>query len=240
MGKNNTSHRQSPVKKSKKPPILFYTILGVVIICLIGLAVFAKTSQDKANEPKPVSIDTSNQPFLGKKSAPVTIVEFGDYKCPFCKAFTETYVPQIQKDLVDTGKAKFYFINFPFINTDSTTAAGFAETVYKELGNDTFWKFHEKLYHAQPDGQEYEKKDVYTESFLTNILKQVADDQQVQKVVDAFHKDVYKDALTQDMNLVANAKIMSTPSVFINGKLYDLNNGSYKDFKKQVLDAAKK
>ncbi len=37
-------------------------------------------------------------------------------------------------------------MNYAFINNDSSRAAEFAETVYKELGNDTFWKFHELLY----------------------------------------------------------------------------------------------
>jgi len=240
MGKNSSRNRPSTKKRSGKTPILFYTILAVVIICLIGLAVFAKTSQEKANEPKPVSIDTTSQPYMGKKSAPVTIVEFGDYKCPYCKQFTKSYVPKIKKDLVDTGKAKFYFINFPFIYDDSTRAADFAETVYHELDSDTFWKFHDSLYNAQPDGQQYEKKDVYTEAFLTDLLKKVASGDQVTKVLNAFHNDQYKDEVDKDMKIADKAGIYQTPSVFINGKLFDLNNNTYADFKKAVEDAAKK
>jgi len=239
MGKGNARNNKSSKKKSGKQPILFYIILAVVIICLIGLAVFAKTSQDKANEPKTVSIDTTNQPYLGKASAPVSIVEFGDYKCPYCKQFTQSYVPNIKKDLVNTGKAKFYFINFPFIYDDSKRAAGFAETVYKELGNDTFWKFHEALYKAQPDGEEYEKKDVYTEAFLTNLLKDIASQDQVNKVLDAFHKEEYNDALAEDEKQVNKAGIIQTPSVFINGKPFDVNTNTYDDFKKAVEKAAK-
>jgi protein-disulfide isomerase len=238
MGKKSTRNKQVTTKKSSKPPIVFYTILAAIIVCLIGLAVFAKTSQEKAKEPKPVHIDTTNQPLMGKKSAPVTIVEFGDYKCPYCKRFTEKFVPQIKKNLVDKGEAKFYFINFPFIYEDSTRAAGFAETVYKELGSNTFWKFHDKLYNAQPDGQEYEKKDVYTEDFLTNLLKQVASDQQVTKVLDAFNKKQYQGALDKDMKIVDKLGLYQTPSVFVNGKLFNFTpTSTYKDFENFVEDA---
>ncbi|MGV3487332.1 MAG: DsbA family protein [Tuberibacillus sp.] len=240
MGKKSQKNKQVTEKKTRKTPVLFYTILAVVIVCLIGLGAYAKTAQEKANEPKPVSIDTANQPYLGKASAPVKIVEFGDYKCPYCKQFTESYVPKIKKDLVDTGKAKFYFINFPFIFDDSKRSAAFAESVYKELGNDTFWKFHESLYKAQPDGQQYEKKDVYTESFLTDLLKKVATDDQVTKVLDAFHNKQYTDALDQDTKLVDKTGIFQTPSVFIDGKLFDIQGNTYDDFKKAVEKAEKK
>ena len=239
MSKKRTRQPSTTKKKAGKPPILFYTILAIVIVCLIGLGVYAKTAQEKANEPKPVKIDTTGQPFLGKASAPVTIVEFGDYKCPYCKQFTKSYVPKIKKDLVDSGKAKFYFINFPFIYDDSKRSAEFAETVYHELGTDAYWKFHEALYAAQPDGQQYEKKDVYTEDFLTNLLKKNASEEQVKKVLDAFHKHQYTNEVDKDIAIADKAGIFQTPSVFINGKLFDINANTYDDFKKAVEKAAK-
>ena len=98
---------------------------------------------------KSVVIDYEGQPFLGEASAPVEIVEFGDYKCPSCKDFNDRLFPIIYEELVETGKAKFYFMNYSFIAADSTTAAQFAETVYKELGNEKFWAFHNLLFANQ-------------------------------------------------------------------------------------------
>lgn len=97
-----------------------------------------------------VEINYKDQPYLGQEGAPVQIVEFGDYKCPACKNFNENIFPQIKADLVDTGKAQFYFINYPFINIDSTRSAQFAEAIYQELGNEAFWNFHKLLYEKQP------------------------------------------------------------------------------------------
>ena len=84
-------------------------------------------------------IEYEGQPFLGEESAPVAIVEFGDYKCPACKAFDESLFPLIEQEFVETGQAKFYFMNYSFINNDSHRSAQFAETVYQELGNEKFW-----------------------------------------------------------------------------------------------------
>ena len=110
-----------------------FWLIGILAVCLIGIIVLTNVNEES------VVIDYEGQPFLGEASAPVEIVEFGDYKCPSCKDFNDRLFPVIYQELVKTGKAKFYFMNYSFIAPDSTTAAQFAETVYKELGNETFW-----------------------------------------------------------------------------------------------------
>lgn len=115
-------------------------MIGLIAVCILGF-IFLGNHNKKVEKPaskSDVAIDYSGQPFLGKSSAPVSIIEFGDYKCPNCKNFADGVIPVIQKELVDTGKAKLYFFNDSFINVDSTRAAKFAEAVYHELGNDTF------------------------------------------------------------------------------------------------------
>src|SRR3954463_6148013 len=120
-------------KKTKKQSSKFlFWVIGFVTICLVGLIFLS-------NNAKKEAIDYAGQPFLGEKSAPVKIVEFGDYKCPYCKNFNDSLLPSIEKDLIDTGKASLYFMNYSFINVDSTRSAKFAEAVFKELGNETFW-----------------------------------------------------------------------------------------------------
>ena len=51
--------------------------------------------------------------ILGEEDAPVTIVEFSDLECPFCKRFHDETFPQIKKEYIDTGKAKIVFRHFP-------------------------------------------------------------------------------------------------------------------------------
>lgn len=212
---------------------IMFWVLALIFVCFLALIFVVKNS----SSTEAAAINYTDQPFLGDESAPVSIVEFGDYKCPYCKDFNETFSPLIEKELVETGKAKFYFMNYSFINDDSTRAAKFAETVYHELGSDAFWNFHNLLYDKQPDDPSYEQIDFYTESFLEETLKEIASDEEAAKVTEAFQKGSYDDAWDKDMSQVEEAGIDSTPTILVNGKMFEGQN--FNDLKKMVEEEAK-
>ncbi|PFN97312.1 thiol-disulfide oxidoreductase [Bacillus sp. AFS076308] len=213
-----------------------FWVIGLVVVCLAAFIFFG--NHNKKQETSEVSkIDYTNQPYLGEKTAPVSIIEFGDYKCPNCKNFATNVVPVIEKELVDTGKAKFYFMNDSFINTDSIRSAKFAESVFKELGNKTFWKFHELLYKKQPEDSKYEKMDVFTEEFLTSTLKEVASDAEVEKVVKNFQAKGSEDDWQKDMDYAEKLGVTGTPTIFVNGEMF--KGQTIDDLKKMVDEAAK-
>ena len=95
-----------------------------------------------------VKVDASD-PVLGNPSAKLTIVEFADYQCPFCERFFTDTFPQIKKDYVDTGKAKFVFKNLAFLGKESTDAANAAMCAKEQ---NKFWEYHDYLFTHQ--GQE--------------------------------------------------------------------------------------
>jgi protein-disulfide isomerase len=212
-----------------------FWIIGLIAVCIIGF-IFLGNHSKQESKPKE-TIDYTGQPYLGKKSAPVSIIEFGDYKCPNCKNFAENVIPVIQQQLVDTGKAKLYFLNDSFIYTDSTRAAKFAESVYQELGNKTFWKFHDLLYKKQPEDSKYEKMDVYNETFLTETLKEVATENDITKVMDNFHAKKSDSAWKKDMDLADKLGVTGTPTLFVDGKLFE--GKTLDDLTKMVDKAAK-
>ncbi|WP_026568011.1 DsbA family protein [Bacillus sp. UNC41MFS5] len=232
MAKNNNNKK----KEAKSSSAFTFWMIGLVAVFILGFIFLGNHSkqQDKTTTTK---IDYSNQPFKGKESAPVSIIEFGDYKCPNCKNFGKDVVPIIQKELVDTGKAKFYFMNDSFINVDSERSAKFAESVFAELGNDTFWKFHELLYEKQPEDTKYEKMDVFTEDFLTNTLKEVASDEDVDKVVKNFDAKKSNDAWQKDMDYAEKLGVTGTPTIYVNGEKFD--GQTIDDLKDMVEKAAK-
>jgi protein-disulfide isomerase len=108
---------------------------------------------DQPAAPQPVqptrgktSID--DDPVLGDKNAPVTIVEFSDYECPFCKRhFTETH-PQLVKNYIDTGKAKLVFRDFPLSFHDPmANKEAVAANCAKEQGGDKkYFEFHDEIF----------------------------------------------------------------------------------------------
>ena len=70
----------------------------------------------------PNSLIQSGAPLLGKPSAPVTIVEFGDFQCEFCDRFAKQTEPKINSTYVQTGKVNIIFKNFVTHGPDSLTA----------------------------------------------------------------------------------------------------------------------
>ncbi|MCK1985588.1 MULTISPECIES: DsbA family protein [Peribacillus] len=218
----------------KQSSAFTFWIIGLIAVIIIG---FIFLANGKGEDTAVNEIDYKAQPYLGEKSAPVQIVEFGDYKCPVCKTFEEQFFPSIQSELIDTGKAQFYFMNYSFINVDSTRSAKFAESVYQELGNDTFWKFHELLYDKQPADLKYEKEDVFTDKFLEETLKEIANDKDVKKVVTSFKDEKSEDQWNKDMELADELGVTGTPSLFVNGKKFEGN--TIDDLVKMVDDAAK-
>ncbi|WP_312024338.1 DsbA family protein [Bacillus canaveralius] len=176
-----------------------------------------------------------NQPYLGKESAPVKIVEFGDYKCPICKNFNETFFPQIQNDLIETGTVQFYFMNYAFINIDSTRTAQFAEAVYDVLGKDDFWRFHEVIYQKQPYNPSFEKMDIFTDTFLLQTLTEVVGTQKTEKVKKVYKDRKYKKALDKDMFYVNKLSVSGTPTLFINDKKFEGN--TFEQLKQAVEEA---
>lgn len=95
---------------------------------------------------KDVNIDGA--PFIGQANAPVTIVEWSDYQCPFCKQFELTTLPQIMTDYVNTGKVKVVFMDFSFLGNDSVTAALYNRSIWK-LYPDKYLAWRTAMYTAQ-------------------------------------------------------------------------------------------
>lgn len=232
--KKKNSNVNSTKKKTTSSPVWLFWTIGIVTL---GLIIFLFSGALDDNDSSDIDISYENQPYLGNDDAPVNIVEFGDYKCPVCKSFNDSFFPLIDQELIQTGKAKFYFMNYPFIHVDSKRSALFGETVYKELGNEEFWKFHKLLYEKQPEDQSLERKDIFTEKFLVNTLGEVTTEDNVKKVSGNLEDSKSKEAVETDEALVDDLGVTGTPTLFVNGKRFE--GSSIEDLKKMVDDAAK-
>ncbi|MBI2506946.1 MAG: DsbA family protein [Candidatus Colwellbacteria bacterium] len=102
--------------------------------------------------------DVGDDYVLGDSKAPVTIIEFGDYQCPFCGRFFSQTEPQIIENYVKTGKAKFVYKDLIIIDGfvaggQESTNAAMAANCAGEQGK--FWEYHNLLFETEiKDGQE--------------------------------------------------------------------------------------
>ncbi len=98
-------------------------------------------------EPDYEPANADDDAVLGKKTAPITLIEFGDYQCPFCSRHFADTLPQITEDYIDTGKVKFVFRDFPLsFHQNAYMAAEASECAGEQ---DEFWAMHDMLYSEQ-------------------------------------------------------------------------------------------
>ena len=94
-------------------------------------------------KPTIASFYDNASPILGDMNAPLTLVEFGDYQCTFCKKFFHETEESILINYVETGKVKMLFKDFIVVNEDSVNAASAAHCANDQK---MFWQYHSTLY----------------------------------------------------------------------------------------------
>lgn len=101
--------------------------------------------------PTPAAIAPADEALvLGNPDAPVTIVEFSDYQCPFCaRHFQETW-PQLQGEFVNTGRVRYVFKDFPLtgIHPQAPKAHEAARCAGEQ---DAYWTMHDRLFAGQSE-----------------------------------------------------------------------------------------
>ena len=198
----------------------FYAVLVVLAFAagvLIGYAAWGRTPATTVLVPDqsqaaaaPTSapqyvrykIPTDGFPSLGPANAPITLVEFADFQCPFCREWEQqTYQPLLQ---AYPGKIRFVYRDFPLtsIHPNAMPAAEAAQCA-NEQGQ--FWPFHDKLF-----GGDTLSTDVYDQYAQQLGLDMTKFDSCI-----STHK--YASQIQADSDFATNLGINSTPTFFING-----------------------
>lgn len=141
----------------------------------------------------------------GPAGAPVTLVEYGDYECPYCGA-AYPVLKEVQRVMGD--RLRFVFRNFPIaeLHPHAVRAAEFAEAA---AGVGKFWQAHDMI---------YEHQDALTEADLVQYGSRIGLD--AQAVRDAFDGRFDK-KIKDDFNGGVRSGVNGTPTLFINGVRYD-------------------
>ena len=180
-----------------------------------------------APEPEKKQVAVSpNAPARGNMNAKVTIQEFSDFQCPYCKR-VEDAVNDVMKNYGD--KIKFVWRNEPLpMHADAPLAAQAAMEAYKQKGNDAFWKMHDLLYANQPSQQ---SQDGLKRDHLEQYAQQIGLD--MTKFKAALDNQTHKAEVDADAKAGNDAGISGTPAFVING--YFINGAQpYAKFRKII------
>ena len=96
----------------------------------------------------PVRASLGDAPALGRPDAPVTLVEFSDYQCPFCQRFFVATLPALKKDYIDTGKVRYVFRDYP-LDQIHPQARKAAEAAHCAGEQGKYWEMHDVLFGNQ-------------------------------------------------------------------------------------------
>ena len=150
--------------------------------------------------PEKVQMSVGNGWYsIGNADAPVTLVEFADYQCPYCKRFHSDAYAQLKKDYIDTGKVRFVSRDLPLEFHPFALKA--AEAVRCAADQGKYWEFRDALFsNADPPNDDVIKKTATTLSLDQNALQSCL-------TSDKYKADVQKDAAE-----AATLQISGTPS----------------------------
>jgi protein-disulfide isomerase len=96
----------------------------------------------------PVTMSVGDGPALGNADAPVTIVEFSDYQCPFCKRHFTNTLSAIKTSYIDTGQVRYVFRDFP-LDSIHPNARKAAEAAHCAGDQGKFWDMHDTMFKNQ-------------------------------------------------------------------------------------------
>ncbi|MBI4500321.1 MAG: DsbA family protein [Gemmatimonadetes bacterium] len=131
--------------------------VGIVVLLGVGAAAAMLARKQKVPEPTAPARDTTAVGDLlmaertkGSPTAPITIYEFSDFQCPYCRQFWATTLPALEREYIATKKARFIFINFPIMEIHPNARAAHHLAMCGARQN-KFWPVHDLLYQHQKD-----------------------------------------------------------------------------------------
>lgn len=187
------------------------------------LAEINKLAEQKAQSPIPTQQPTqspapqifnikfdADDPVMGDSDAPLTIIEFSDFQCPFCSRFYQNTLPLIEKNYIDTGKAKLVYMDLPLDNLHKNARLSH---VAAECADDQgeFWPYHDMLFDTQAEWQ-----NMSSEVHLTFLRQQAFDmGLEIEKYDLCLDSPEIKNEIEQDVLEASRNGATGTPTFFI-------------------------
>jgi len=185
--------------------------LALPVVFLLGLGsgwlLWGQTSDTTQvtvkDDVKRYTVPTGDNPSQGPENAPITIVEFSDYQCPYCVRWYKEVYTRLMKDYA--GKIRFVYRDFPLysIHPEAQSAAEAADCAGEQ---DAYWLYHDALF-GQKSGLGTQAYTQYASELGLNI--------------DQFNNCVsehrFKTEVDADFEFATSLGVSSTPTFFVNG-----------------------
>ncbi|MBN1992401.1 MAG: DsbA family protein [Anaerolineae bacterium] len=167
-------------------------------------------SETIQQQPTPTIMDfllADARHFLGDVNAPVTVVEFSDFRCGFCGRWAAETLPQLRQEYIDPGQVRFTYKHLAILGPDSVRAAEASECA-AEQGE--FWDFHNQVFVDQA-----QNRTSLTEDNLVKLAGGIGLD------MDAFRECLttgrYTNQVMRESQTIQSLGVQGTPGFLVNG-----------------------
>lgn len=210
-----STRQKHPASVRRAEPSVRQLVVAVVLVSILSVTfmiVVGRRSATRTSGRGPVTAAyESLRPVgrtLGDLSAPITIVEYSDFQCPYCKIAADTILASLKKDYIKTGRARFHYQPVAILGPESLRAAE-AALCAEDQGR--FWPYHDRLFATQAG----ENRGLFNDVTLKRLAADLGLDQA------RFDSCFDRGQRRQDVmaiNREANTRgVTGTPTFFING-----------------------
>ncbi len=182
---------------------------------------------DMLKQAAPVEVNIEGAPVLGDANAPVTVVEFGDFQCPFCERYFTDTQAGIVADYLNSGKVKFVWKDYAFLGEESTLSAQAARCAGDQ---GKFWEYHDYLYSHQGA----ENVGAFSKANLKKFAQAIK--LNLPTFTSCLDSGTYASAVTESTKYGSSIGVTGTPATFVNGRLI-VGAVPYTDIKSAIESA---
>lgn len=221
---HNAEQPQRQRGREEKEPFPYVLPLSIVMAAVIigGSIMFTGRNDSGAPAKKAAAVEDAlgnsqdfkslekNAPTLGSPDAPVAIVEFADFQCPFCGRFYQTTAKDIMSTYVKTGKARFIYRDFAFLGEESNWAAQAARCAGDQ---GKYWQYHDYLF----EHQKGENQGTFTKDHLKSFALELG--LNAGNFNTCLDSEKHKQEVESDTAMGKKFGVSGTPTTFVNGKL---------------------
>jgi protein-disulfide isomerase len=135
---------------SGRTVVLAFAVAIGAAVALVAAALLLRGDDDSPTPNPTPAVDLAGIPqdgiFLGAESATVTLIEYADLQCPFCRQYSETVFPTLVDEYVRPGRVRTEFRGLAFLGEDSVKALRFVQAAGLQ---NRLWEYQEALYRNQ-------------------------------------------------------------------------------------------
>lgn len=177
-----------------------------------GAQQIAPPQEPAAPDPEEVKqkLEMGHLPVKGNQNAPVTIVEFSDFECPFCGRFYSETLSQIEKEYIDTGKVKLYYRHYPLSFHPKATPLALVSECANDQGK--FWEMHDKIFDATVAGTSSTATDADYTTWASELGLDTA------TFESCYTSKTHQAKIDEDFAAGTEVGVSGTPTFYINGR----------------------